>query len=404
MAWRIDGAVVRGEIDNRTRGRVTGRIWFTGRDEPVELELAGNCWRDLAGRRLEFTNPQPKPGDLRNCATVQRGAVGDITASRKVKVLECPPDQIHLHSKTGREPPWHWGNSLNLEWFSECNGRVVIESSEFELRIIGEAAWEMSEAEEIEQRKANGRGLSGFMDRLVEAADTPEREAGSDTAAASDGLPQTEAEAEAMQARSDLLNDRIQARLAREGPEADRGRIVREEIERLCREHPAPEPTPEQLARNEAWIEEMNRAAETTDPGADLPPPYEHPLAARATALHARWQDQAEAEGWLPEDAMAEHPVEELLHATMRASVKLTVALNGNPWPPRPDFCAMTIVWLKKVREYLDDALRAAESCREEQLIAATQLGQVVADIIGLAREVDALMAEARKNLGRGRD
>ena len=64
MAWRIDGAVVRGELDNRVRGRVTGRIWFAGRAEPVVLELEGNCWRDLAGRRLEFTNPQPKPGDV----------------------------------------------------------------------------------------------------------------------------------------------------------------------------------------------------------------------------------------------------------------------------------------------------------------------------------------------------
>ena len=39
MAWRIDESVVRGEIDNRVEGRVTGRIWFVGLDEPVELEL-----------------------------------------------------------------------------------------------------------------------------------------------------------------------------------------------------------------------------------------------------------------------------------------------------------------------------------------------------------------------------
>ena len=45
---------VRGEIDNRVRGRVTGRIWFAGRTEPVELNLTGNGWRDLAGRQLEW--------------------------------------------------------------------------------------------------------------------------------------------------------------------------------------------------------------------------------------------------------------------------------------------------------------------------------------------------------------
>ena len=147
MAWRIDEHVARGEIDNRVRGRVTGRIWFAGRPEPIVLELKGNCWRDLAGRRLEFTNPEPKPGLSDSFAARQEGAVGDITASRKVRVLEFPPEDMHLYYKTGREMPWHWGNSLYLEWFSARNGRVVIETTNFELRIVGGAAWEMTEAE-----------------------------------------------------------------------------------------------------------------------------------------------------------------------------------------------------------------------------------------------------------------
>ena len=32
MAWRFHEHVLRGEIDNRTRGRVTGRIWLAGMD------------------------------------------------------------------------------------------------------------------------------------------------------------------------------------------------------------------------------------------------------------------------------------------------------------------------------------------------------------------------------------
>jgi len=35
MALRIEQHVARGEIDNRERGRVRGRIWFGGRDQPV---------------------------------------------------------------------------------------------------------------------------------------------------------------------------------------------------------------------------------------------------------------------------------------------------------------------------------------------------------------------------------
>lgn len=183
MAWRIDEAVIRGELDNRLRGRVTGRIWFAGRDEPVVLELTGNCWRDLAGRRLEFTNPESKPGDLEKLALVQKGSVGDITASRKVKVPDIPLDQLPLYYKTGREMPWHWGNALYLEWFSETNGRVVIETSAFDLKVVGESAWEMSETEEEEQRKANGAAMTGFMERLAGAAGAAGREAVDDTPA-----------------------------------------------------------------------------------------------------------------------------------------------------------------------------------------------------------------------------
>jgi hypothetical protein len=176
MAWRIDEAVVRGEIDNRTRGRVTGRIWFAGLTSPVELNLAGDCWRDLAGRRLEFVNPGPKPDDLGRFALVQKGTAGDITASRKVKVPDIPLDRIGEYYAARKPFPWHWGNSLYLEWFSETNGRVVIESAGYDLRIVGEPAWEMTPEEEVDQRRANGEAMTGFMERLSGAMMEPTEE------------------------------------------------------------------------------------------------------------------------------------------------------------------------------------------------------------------------------------
>ena len=93
MAWRIDESVIRGEIDNRARDRVTGLIWFAGLAEPVELALEGNAWRDLAGRRLEFVNPVVVKPPLsaeqaEGFALRQHGTIGDCTASRRVKVPE----------------------------------------------------------------------------------------------------------------------------------------------------------------------------------------------------------------------------------------------------------------------------------------------------------------------------
>lgn len=203
MAWRVDEWVIRGEIDNRVHGRVTGRIWFTGRAEPVELRLTGDCWRDLAGRRLEFVNPQPKPGLPASFAARQEGAVGDLTASRKVKVPEVSMEELMKLYEQRKPFPWHWGNSLYLEWFSMANGRAVIESASYELKIIGDPTWEMTPGEELDQRHANGTALTGFMERIEEAV--TEGNAPDDTEW--HRKPQTEEEAEQMQERSDRLRE-----------------------------------------------------------------------------------------------------------------------------------------------------------------------------------------------------
>ena len=56
MAFRIHDSVVRGEIDNRTKGIISGKIWVEGRDQPIILNLKGNAHPDLAGCLLTFTN------------------------------------------------------------------------------------------------------------------------------------------------------------------------------------------------------------------------------------------------------------------------------------------------------------------------------------------------------------
>ncbi len=92
MAFRIHDSVVRGEIDNRVKGIVRGQIWVEGRGEPVVLELEGNAWPDLAGCLLTFTNPQKRVPDphLDSLHPIQRGSIGDLTASRKVRVFDLP--------------------------------------------------------------------------------------------------------------------------------------------------------------------------------------------------------------------------------------------------------------------------------------------------------------------------
>lgn len=405
MAWRIDEQVVRGEIDNRTRDRVTGKIWLIGRDEPVVLDLKGNPWRDLAGHVLRFSNPNPKAAGPEGLMQEQNGVVGDITASRKVKVPECSDEEFEQLYRAKKPFPWHWSNSLYLEWFSLRNGRVMIESSDFILELEPSAAWTMSPAEETEQRIANGKALTNFMQRVVDAAGLEDDDF-------DDDAPQSKAEAEADKenARMDLLMDRVTARLDREGHEdGNFERILKEERERLRRERgepPEPEPTPEEIAERNSWIEEMNAAtAEVTADleaekwkGEDPLSRERHPLVESCSDLSIKLHHDVDDGGWLPEDPQHEHPLIEIVSGTMSAGAKLAGALGmgpGEEWPPDDLIAGNVLVRLKKARNYLRDAISGLDSADEEQLATPEwradtrrEIGEILGQVQQLIREV----------------
>ncbi len=176
MAFRIHDSVVRGEIDNRVKGIVRGKIWVEDRAEPVVLELQGNAWPDLAGCLLTFTNPQqriPHP-HLDSLNPVQRGSIGDLTASRKVRVFDVPLEKALEMIRRKAKPPEHMANSLYLEWFSEANGRVVIESADYEVTISA-PEWRMSPEEDAERAKQAAAGMDDFMRKLAGAIEQQQR-------------------------------------------------------------------------------------------------------------------------------------------------------------------------------------------------------------------------------------
>jgi hypothetical protein len=176
MAFRIHDSVVRGEIDNRVKGVVRGKIWVEGRAEPVTLELKGNAWPDLAGCLLTFTNPLKRVAHqhLDSLHPVQCGTIGDLTASRKVRVFDLPMPEAYLMCKRGEKPPEHMANCLYLEWFSEENGRVVIESTDYELTISA-PDWQMTAEENEERAKQAAAGMDGFMRKLTGAIEAQQR-------------------------------------------------------------------------------------------------------------------------------------------------------------------------------------------------------------------------------------
>ena len=178
MAWRIEDAVAHGEIDNTVEGHTTGRIWLAGRDEPLILSLNGDCWRDLAGTRLQFENPSPKTNpDAEALDMDQAGIIGDMTASRKNKVPTVSEEEFHELYQNHQDIPHEWRNTLYLEWFSEINGRVVIETAAYQLT-ISPHEWEMDEDEEEAQKLANLNSMRDFMAQVIRRRnpDAPESE------------------------------------------------------------------------------------------------------------------------------------------------------------------------------------------------------------------------------------
>jgi hypothetical protein len=170
MALRLDTAVIRGEIDNTTRGNVRGKLWLVGRAEPIVIDLRGDAWRDVAGSRITFTNPLPEAQAAAAALhPKQKGYVGDITASQKVKIEGENEDLDGLFEEDDdeKEAASEWRNSLYVEWFSEENGRVFIESTDFEISVSG-WLWEMDAAAEEAQKMTNLHRMRGWLAGIIQ--------------------------------------------------------------------------------------------------------------------------------------------------------------------------------------------------------------------------------------------
>src|SRR5205085_5314751 len=105
-----------------------------------------------AGCKLTFSNPHkrsPHP-HLDRLHPIQRGIIGDLAASRKVRVFDVPLQEALEMMHRKEKPPEHMANCLYLEWFSESNGRVVIESADYELSVSA-PEWRMTPQEESER-------------------------------------------------------------------------------------------------------------------------------------------------------------------------------------------------------------------------------------------------------------
>ena len=377
MAWRIEENVVRGEIDNRTFGRVHGKVWLTGRSDPLILELTGNCHKDLAGCKLTFTNPAPKSERDLTMASDQSGAVGDMTAARKVRVIE---NFDSLEMKRGKKFPEPMANGLYLEWFSQTNGRVVIESTDYEIT-VSESVWRLSPDEEIRQHEANADAMRSFMERAAGALDPREE-------AAYEGSPKDEFEWELFLRASDRRTTKLGELMEKYHDHPDCDRLIAREmgwtqIEEMLAAEPEFEEEPE---TDDVDPNEPELPAEGTDDD-PLRNPLVERLSGRAAAL------------WKLTEDKRDNDLDEMVGSFISIGPKIAGALS-TVRPGRSfgnEFNGLAVAKLKRALSELSRALNAANQLKEKKAELPFSIDEWVTEMLEARQEILSLMNEFRR-------
>jgi hypothetical protein len=364
-----------------------------GRDEPLRLDLEGDALQDLAGRLLTFRNPSPGAGESVHLDAEQSGTVGDLTASRKVRVPELSLDQIREYAAANREIPTRMASGVYLEWFSRANGRVVVESTAYQVQVSA-PVWDMSAQESEARAEANREAFGRYLDRdTAPAGPDDDEEEPSDDA-------MDEFAWEAFMKERDARTDRYTEVLEKYEGHPDQERLVAREmgwtwIEDMldaqergltpddsdADEEDYPELVPNPLTEGVDWVRD-----ESGHPT--------HPLTLRTMKLSVAMWRQCDALGHTePEGAPELH---DMVFHTQMTSAKLAGALNGLAFHDEPDG-GFIVAYLKRALNYLHQALSASDRVTEKRLLPEADLTQYRADLFAIREEILRLMQRFRE-------
>jgi hypothetical protein len=396
MAWRIAKNVERGEIDNRERGVVRGRIWLRGMKQPILLELKGNAHPDVAGCLLTFENPGEVVAVPRDEALepVQRGTVGDLTASRKVRVFGLPLEEAleRLHQKL--PVPEHLANCLYVEWFSDLNGRVVIESPDYKLA-ISPPAWRLSKEEEEQRKKEAAEGFGEFMQKLDSAIEQAESETPVDKKFDEFDyeklLRESDARADKLMELYDKFEDdpNIEQIIAREMGWTDAEQTDDEaESEETTGELEEPFEAPEEIPELEP-----DPTTEGVDWVRDEHGHFKHPLSKRALdgvlRLTRKYRE-------LKLDDAVDEDLQGLATKFQITAAKLAGALDSLAYGRDHHDPAFIVAYLKRALGYLQKAQARLENVIQKKLLSEDLTSWLKKEFFGLREEILRLMNEFR--------
>ncbi len=397
MAWRLDSSVVRGEIDNRTRDSVVGRIWLVGREFPIEISLAGNALRDIAGCLVTFENPNPIVGEETSLSPIQMGTAGELTASRKVRVFDVPVVEALQRIERGEKVTEHMGNCLYLEWYSRANGRVVLESVDYAVT-VSPHEWRMTPEEESAQAEKNEQCTLEWMDEI-----TAEIEGESDFMEEEDSWHMDEFEWEKQLKESDAMTDRYSQLLEKYMEDPNHEEIIAREMGWSEANDPLPEEE-EDDEIEEDWLADLDfedfpdlvpnpltegRDWIRTDSGR-----VKHPLSNRAYHVSMDMWHFCKERDLLGEEG--DNDLRDMIFQSQTLGAKLAGALDSLAYEDDPDG-GFVVACLKRALQYFDNAMRGAEVVSAKNLVAAKRIAQFRAELFEIRQEMLRLMTHYRQ-------
>jgi len=224
MAWRPYENLISGELDNRIPGKVTGWVnFFRNGSEPlrVTFDLAGDFHEDIRGKVIRFRNPNPSDrnvelgGDgsyMEGFSPMQYGTVGDITAGLSLGVwteelaqrfmaqneiiwADQSLDDSERNKRrqmfaeryrnriAAKETCYAYTDYPYIEWYSDENGRVVLELDPSQVEVLEAEslpAREKTPEELVQDRKKRTQAMDDFMSDMVKELSDENRKKGGD--------------------------------------------------------------------------------------------------------------------------------------------------------------------------------------------------------------------------------
>jgi hypothetical protein len=161
MAWRPNEQFIEGQLDNSVPGKITGWMRFAGVKENVVFDLNGDFHRDIRGAKVrlcgdgELANAEESAKYMEDFSLLQKGNAGDMTA--------------------GFEPADYVRGQVYMEWYSDDNGRVVIELEQSQIEILTPPI-PACESFPLD-RKQQAENMASFLSGIAAACGIPENNA-----------------------------------------------------------------------------------------------------------------------------------------------------------------------------------------------------------------------------------